>query len=307
MRLLVAVDGSKTSLEAVRYAAGVFPPQQTSAVLFHVSTDIPEAILDLERYPDIGVWRSLVKPLAEKQALWMEEFLSRARGLFLSAGFPGESVEVRSQPLQAGVARDILSESRQGYQAVVISRKGAGRLEQLALGSVAQKVAGSLRDIPLVLVGSPGPGRRFLLAVDGSAGSSRAVDFTKAAAVAPGRRVTLFHAVRDIRLSAPGDVSTLSEPDEAWVQDHLRSFRPFLDRVSAELTAAGFGEADIETKVVTMVPSRAGAILEEAKAGGCDTIILGRRGFSDVPEHAMGRVAGKVIQLAAGLTVWLVS
>ncbi len=45
--ILVAVDGSDQALEAVRYAAGVFPAEGTQMVLFNVSIGVPESFLDL--------------------------------------------------------------------------------------------------------------------------------------------------------------------------------------------------------------------------------------------------------------------
>ncbi len=59
--------------------------------------------------------------------------------------------------------------------------------------------------------------------------------------------------------------------------------------------------------MITGVSSRAGAIVEEAKRGGCGTIVMGRRGLSKVEEFFMGRVSNKVINLARDMAVWLVS
>ena len=68
----------------------------------------------------------------------------------------------------------------------------------------------------------------------------------------------------------------------------------------------GFSESQVSVKIVQGAPSRAGAIMEEATHGRYGTIVLGRRGFTRVMEHSMGRVANKVVQLARDKAVWLI-
>ena len=50
-RILLSVDGSEQSLEAVRYVSKLFPPQKTEVVLFHVFSKVPEFFYDLGKEP----------------------------------------------------------------------------------------------------------------------------------------------------------------------------------------------------------------------------------------------------------------
>jgi nucleotide-binding universal stress UspA family protein len=62
----------------------------------------------------------------------------------------------------------------------------------------------------------------------------------------------------------------------------------------------------LSTRVVTGVGSRAAAILAEAEAGNYDTIVVGRRGVSEVLDFSMGRVTNKLTQITKQNALWIV-
>ena len=73
------------------------------------------------------------------------------------------------------------------------------------------------------------------------------------------------------------------------------------------LEKAGFNRKQITTRLVTGVTSRALAISMEALNGGYGTIVVGRRGLSNVEEFTIGRVSNKVIHMAREIAVWVVA
>ena len=78
-------------------------------------------------------------------------------------------------------------------------------------------------------------------------------------------------------------------------------------RAKQRLVDAGFKPDQITAKVVSGVNSRAGSIVNEARAGDYGTIVLGRRGLSVVEEFVMGRVGNKVINTIRNRAVWVVT
>jgi nucleotide-binding universal stress UspA family protein len=78
-------------------------------------------------------------------------------------------------------------------------------------------------------------------------------------------------------------------------------------KAKGHLVSCGFNVNQITTKIVSGVQSRAGVLVKEAKEGGYGTIVVGRRGLSRVQDFFMGRVSNKVIQLAEGKAVCVVS
>jgi nucleotide-binding universal stress UspA family protein len=68
-----------------------------------------------------------------------------------------------------------------------------------------------------------------------------------------------------------------------------------------------FNRNQINIRTVTGAHSRAAVIITEALEGGYGTIVVGRRGLTNVEEFIMGRVSNKVIHMAREMAVWVVS
>jgi nucleotide-binding universal stress UspA family protein len=106
-------------------------------------------------------------------------------------------------------------------------------------------------------------------------------------------RILLFHAIRG--------------NDKKLIQMTKEVVGEVFEEARGTLAKAGFGERDVNTKIVSGVQSRAAAIVDEARTGGYGTIVLGRRGHARLQQFFMGRVSKKVTYLARGLAVWVVN
>lgn len=314
-RLLVAVDGSEQALEAVRYVSCLKPAANFQVVLFHVLTRIPESFWDLEKEPtydyrivSIGAWEAQQKEM-------IENFMRRARELLDEKGFPGDSVVVDIHERQEGIARDIVTEGRKGYDAVIVGRRGLSELKDVVLGNVATKLVERLTEVPVWVVGgSPTPGK-FLLCMDNSEGAHRALDYFARMVEGMGPvEVTLFHAIRGLNVFRQVFGKSFGrnmerewlEKAEKELESAERALEPVMSEAASKLERAGIASSAVRKKIVKGVSSRAGAVVEEANAGGYDTIIVGRRGLSKVKEFFIGRVSNKVIQMAREKAIWVV-
>ncbi|SHF39996.1 Nucleotide-binding universal stress protein, UspA family [Desulfacinum infernum DSM 9756] len=314
-RILAAVDGSPWSHLVVQYVAQMVDTGILEIVLFHVSSPIPESFWDLERNP---AFRSRLAPvaaweMAQKKAV--EDFMEAATASLKRAGVPEEAVRVVIKQREVGIARDIAFEAHKGYDAVVVGRRGVSDVKDLILGSVATKLLGRVVDVPLWIVGETVSPDGVLVAMDASDEALKAVGFTASMVGRKPRRVLLLHVIRGMD---PGAQSVLRffAPEEQ--RDWLKKSEEELERVVAHmdavferaftvLEAEGVPRHLIETKVITGATSRAGAIVQEARAGNYGTVVVGRRGLSRVEEFFMGRVSNKVVQLAKDRTVWVVN
>jgi nucleotide-binding universal stress UspA family protein len=171
-------------------------------------------------------------------------------------------------------------------------------MRQFVMGSVAAKLVDHLTFAPLLIVGRAPVTPTYLVAVDGSTGAMRAVDFAAGVLGPTDCRIRLFHARRQSAMAAggPSDVSPASV-----------SVENAFDLARARFVAAGIGADRIDTHMVSGVSSRAAAIVKEAVESGCGTIVMGRRGMSAVRSFFIGRVSNKVIHLGRTHTVWLVT
>ncbi|MGD9206831.1 MAG: universal stress protein [Syntrophobacterales bacterium] len=292
-KVLLAVDGSKQAFEAARYASQLFSPNRIELVLFHVVTHVPESFWDIERDPALMLKEATRSDWRGKQKREIQEFMERACLLFWDRGVQKDAVSIKIQERQVGIARDIIHESQRDYSAVIVGRWGMSLLKDFLWGSIADKLIGSLTHLPLCVVGRTSHVGRILVALDSSEGAMRAVDCVGTILDGADFEVTLFHAVRSL--------------DEEISRKAEESMESVFEEASSRLEKAGLSRSQITTRLATGALSRAGAIIEEALKGGYGTIVVGRRGLSEVEEFSMGRVSNKIIHMAKELAVWVVS
>lgn len=314
-RVLVAVDGSEQSFEAVRYVGKAMVPGGIRIVLFNVLTKVPESFWDLEKEPGYQYRIINITEWETQTERMIRDFMTKAKDFLVDAGFAESAVEEKIQERREGVARDIIDEVKEGYDIVVVGRRGLSELKDLVMGNIADKLVQKIANLPVWIVGGTARPKRMLLCVDSSEGAMRAVE-TAASTLGTSSRfhVTLFNAVRGLnvfrqmfgRSRAPEPGAEWSGREAEEMNGAEREMRPVLDRAREVCIAAGLDPARVDTKIVKGVSSRASAIIEEAEAGNYDTIVVGRRGLSMMEEFFMGRVSSKVIQMAKERTVWVV-
>ena len=286
------MDGSDQAFEAARYVSQLFAPNQIDVVLFHVTTKIPESFWDLEEDPELMLKEAAFSGSEHQRQKALQESLESARQLFLDRGVPENAVKVKIQERKIGIARDIFHQSQHDYDAVVVGRWGMSLLKDFLWGSIADKLLGRLTHVPLCVVGGTPQVGKILVGLDSSKGAMRAVDYL-GTMVSPYSEVTLYHAVR--------------APDEEIFRKAEESIKSVFEEAASRLENAGFRRNQITARTATGVLSRAGAIIQYALQGGYGTIVVGRRGLSEVEEFPMGRVSNKVIHMARELAVWVVS
>jgi nucleotide-binding universal stress UspA family protein len=303
-KILVPVDGSDRALKTVRYVARVEPFRNMDIVLFHVFSCVPEGYWDLEKDPRSTSTVRQVRSWEIEQRKRIKQYMEQANRFLLKAGVAPESLTIKIQDRKKGIARDIIREAHNGYDAVVTRRRGMTGLRRIVLGSVATKLIEKLNFIPLILAGKRAPNHKILLAYDGSENAGRATKFVGSLLGRLDYEVTLFNVIR-------------SNGDRGSEHRHIFSSKEFgkvagkemassLHAAQTELIHAGFKAKNVSTKMVTAAISRAGAIADKAKQEDFGTIVMGRRGHSRVRDFFIGRVTNKVIQIARDRTVWVI-
>jgi nucleotide-binding universal stress UspA family protein len=314
-RILFAVDGSEYSLQSVRYASAILDPQRFEIVLLHIQTRVPESFIDLEQMPGYKYRLVNVDAWEQQHQNVIQNFMEKARAILTEAGFADSAITVRVDERKVGIARDIATESLNGYKALVVGRKGASELKDFMLGSIANKIL-ELVSIPLWVISGTTPPKKILVCMDSSEGAMTALDHLTRILDGWGKcTLTLFHAVRGFSglRKFMHDVFT-SESDKKNIDKLEQEFRaaakmlePAFDKARAKLISADMDASRIDRKVVSGAANSANAIIEEAEKSGYDTIVVGRRGISRTEEFLMGRVSSKVIHLAKDKTVWVVN
>ncbi len=301
--VLLALDGSEQSLEAVRYISRILTLSNTEVVLFHVFEKVLPIFWDREQDPLASKHLEYMEGWAAHKEQKMREFLEGARQNLAHSGLPEESIVINIQARKQGIARDILEESRFGYDVVAMGRKGLGAIEDSTLGSVANKVLMHVRGPAVCLVGDKPKEDKILVGLDKSWGAMRAANFVGKMLNKGQPYITLAHVVR-----SPEEEEGFSGEFFQKLQDATQEeIRAHFEKVIQSLTVMGVNPIKIRTKVITGVVSRFTALLNEARNGRYGTIVIGRKGISEVEEFELGRVGSKLVQAARDMAVWVVS
>jgi nucleotide-binding universal stress UspA family protein len=309
--ILVPVDGSEQSFETIRYAGKIVAPRETGITLFHVISPDPRSFLDFQRDPP-SEHTTKINQVRKKN---IEKFLEKASAAFHQQGIPPKNIKRVIQARERGIARDILSEALRGYDAVVIGRWRYKAMENQIMGGTANKIVNNLYNSPVWLVGARHSPGKVLIAMDSSAGAMRAFNYAQKMLLGSPTDILLCSVIR--KLDSPSGETDQQVPMPEYTdwrkqaQDKLkRAEEEMQSRFIAcvkQLKQARGDAIRVRSKIVTGLPSRAEGIVTEARRGGYDTLIMGRRGRSDVRQYAMGQVCQKVLTMATDMAVGIVN
>ena len=140
MKFLVAVDGSKSSLSAVRYAAKLASAVRGHNQVTLLSVHDDSALKLFKRYVPRGAIADYLREMSEQD-------LAPSRKHLDKVGIAHDMV-IRFGDIAAQILEEIQSS---GCDMIVMGSKGRGALKNLVVGSVAQKVSASAQ-VPVLLV-----------------------------------------------------------------------------------------------------------------------------------------------------------
>jgi nucleotide-binding universal stress UspA family protein len=304
-RILVTLDGSKRSKRTVDYLCSFTPFKTRQVTLFNITTPVPEAYYDLNQNSFGKIAVSQVKAWEMGQKTIMTEFLKEARQKMITAGYVPANIEVKLSKQEKGVARGILNEiGSNEYHTLVIRRRGnANSIMGVTMGGVAAKLVEKADKIPLIIAGTRQIQHYLCIAVDGSAGSKRAIQYTAEIMGKTDCRILLCAIMRT---TVTDSVPEGKDPFVDMSIQAKRKLENALTEAKENLTQGGIPDDRIETRLIQGAESRAGALLDTARAAKCDTIVLGRKGVSDVEAFDLGRIPRKIIYASRKFTIWLI-
>lgn len=314
-KILIALDGSTQSINAARYISKAIPPENAKIVLFSVRTKAPDSFWDFDEDPEITAQQPALKMWYDKQKEILDRTMEAVRKCFLEAGYPDDSVTVKIQDRQVGIARDILKESYNGYTAIVLGRTGMSSNIGVPMGSITAKLLPKIHHATFIMVGEAPEPTKFLIGFDGSHGAKKAVSSLKSLIKNSDKKVNICHVLRSLNLLQGSydlfqfnfDQAHFPKEESTRLQTVEKKLEPEINLAKQKFIEAGIPAFHVETKMIMGYQSRAASLLNEAEKNGYGTIVIGRRGISIVEEFFMGRVARKITQMAKSHAVWIAS
>jgi len=152
--ILIAFDDSDNSMRAVDFI-GTHVSHDCSITLFTVLPDTQ--ILCTMQSPELTPYfleqQSVFCVIEEKRKESLIAAQQKARNCLINCGFKDDSITLKSNKREKGIARDIVNEANCGpYDLIVLGKKGQSAIKDFFLGSVSQKVLNGVKKASVLLV-----------------------------------------------------------------------------------------------------------------------------------------------------------
>ncbi len=304
-KILVAVDGSAFSSNALDYLIRIFSGD--SEVAIHLLSVVSAGSGDQSWKMEVDPYRTL-SPQAVKRRGIATKYLKDGQARLLRNNFQESqvtfSVEVTTGVLAAAIHQPATSGL---YDALLIGRRGIGKVGEMFFGSVSSYLFEKCHEIPLWIIDGEVISNRFLIGVHHTPQSLMAVDHLAFILRAhPDVKVYLYHS--DILLGnkpSPKPKEFYAVWGEDWCREHL-DFDNHLFHAHARILI----DNGIKAKQIIRLPVHMGMdagrnLLQQAKKHRCGTIIIGRRG-KEVVTSWQRRVSDSTIKRAHNVAVWIV-
>jgi nucleotide-binding universal stress UspA family protein len=156
---------------------------------------------------------------------------------------------------------------------------------------------------------------KVVIALDSSPGAWGAVEYVaEAFGKTPGVQVTLLHVLSGLPPAFWDDGHILEDKEKesrqrlvaGWQQDQEKKWQGLVKKAHDLLTKAGVPKDAVVNNFKAKDYDVAEDILNVAKAGSFDTVVMGRRGLGMAKTLLLGSVTQKVVQNAKGCAVIIV-
>jgi nucleotide-binding universal stress UspA family protein len=281
-KVLVATDASRQARAGVA-ATLAFPwPDDTQARGVMVS-----GVSGLNRFGRRA--RAALVPWLQREATRVQRRLRRR--------WADAEVVVVDPP----VVNAIVEQAREWRaDVIVLGSRGRGALRRAVLGSVSRDVTRKTDRAVLVVKGTRRAPRRFLVGLDGSVRSRRAVAFVSRLSPTRGGRVTLLAVVEPIASSSIGRLpapvrSVLAAELRALNRGRVTRARRELSIASRRLKRAGWPVENVLRRGTPL-----SELLRAASPGRIDVTVVGARGTAGLERLLLGSVAEGTLAHAPG-------
>ena len=272
MKLLLTVDGSDNSYEAVRSLKYLARAEELH--LLHV-LDVPSPAYPM-MIPEVAqeLYESVERNMRDDGARLLDRIVSL---LPLDTG-PITKHLVVGSPVDQIVS---LAE-QQKISLILLGARGLGPIKERLVGSVSHRVLTFGPGAKLILPGPLKALHHILLPLQGTYDAGHALSFLQQKPFRDPPTITLFTVLPHTRPPWPVDAVSA----EHMETHSLGKAKDFLDEIAAKLRPLGY-----QTRVATMLGTPVEGILQEARALNPDLILAGSRGRRGITRMVLGSVS----------------
>jgi nucleotide-binding universal stress UspA family protein len=305
-KLLLAVDGSPCSTQALEYIAALFADQPE--VSFHVlhCTSIGPSVRPEAEDPANSLLPTDHR-LDRHQAIGLLH-LKKAENQLTALGVVASRITSSTIPNATGVAASLKGYAEKHLvDSIVVARRGIGVVGEMLLGSVSAELFRKCRKIPLWIIDGEVTTKRFFVPVDGSVNSLMAVDHL--AHIFAGRNdiAFLFFHTRSLLSSkvqcVPEDF--YNRWGKEWCDTHLQGKNCLFTGPIQLLLDAGIDKEMIHTLPEPTALEESSSIISHAKKHRCGTIVIGRR-REGMAKGIFGSISSRTGTPTQNLALWII-
>jgi nucleotide-binding universal stress UspA family protein len=157
--------------------------------------------------------------------------------------------------------------------------------------------------------------KNMLIAIDDSVSAMKAVEYVgRQFGGAKDLKVSLVHVLPNLpsifwdegHILSEGEKSERQRVVDKWLADRKAKMEPVFKKAADLLNGQGIPEQQIQMKSISDSTDVASSILEEARDGGYQTIVVGRRGIVAGKHLLLGSVTNKIITQGSGVAITIV-
>ncbi len=306
-KIMIAVDDSLHSKNAVRYAARISVwVKNMSYVLFHVQPMLSQYLED-EARTDFKS-RNQLNQIKAKNIEASHQLLEQYKSQMVQTGIEESQIQIVTQPKNLGIAKDIIEYALKGrYDALVLGRRGISGLIEFFMGSVSSNIVQNSKVTPVWMIDGNVTPAKILVPIDGSEYSLRAINHL-AFIVSDNSdlNLTFLHVTPKLKNFCEIDFE-IKEADafeDLIIKGNQNCIDNFYDLALKKLKEFGIKQDQIEIKTVTQPLSIGAPIVDEVQTGNFDTVVMGRSGINK--RFFTGSVTNYVLNNISNAAIWIV-
>jgi nucleotide-binding universal stress UspA family protein len=155
--------------------------------------------------------------------------------------------------------------------------------------------------------------KKLLIAIDGSDYALKAVDYVSNQFNGEDLQISLFHVLPYVPAEFWDDGHILTEEErrsrknvvDKWLSNQTSKLEPIFSAALKILTSSGIKKDRISTKWISDSTDVVGSILEEARTGGYDMLVVGRYGHGS-NEGRLGDITEQLVRQGSGTPLCVV-
>lgn len=157
--------------------------------------------------------------------------------------------------------------------------------------------------------------KKMMIAIDDSRCAMKGVEYVAELFGGAGDiEVALVHVLPNLpaifwdegHILTEGEKTERKKVVDKWLEGEKKKVEPLFKLAGDTLTKKGIKKDRITTRFISDSTDPAQSLLESAKDGGYQTIVMGRCGVSEGKGSLAGSVTSRMIHLAAGVAVTVV-